>query len=53
LEYFPTIKIRNIAFKRKYLSIHKGTALNIFGYDFGKEVDVSPISERIKRFRKS
>jgi len=53
LVYFPTTKIRNIAFKRKYLNIHRGTALAIFGYDFGKEVDLSPISERIERFRKS
>jgi len=53
LVYFPTIKFRNIAFKKKYFEIYEEEPLIIFGYDFGKKVDLSPISERVERFRKS
>jgi len=27
--------------------------LSIYGYEFGKDIDSSPISERIKRFQNS
>jgi len=53
LNYFPTVKFRNIAFIHKYRKIYTQRILVIVGYEFGKDIDSSPMSERLKRFKKS
>ena len=54
LYYFPTVIIRNIAFKQNY---HKANdrkrIITIIGYPFGEKVDLSPINERLRKFGNS
>ena len=54
LYYFPTVIIRNIAFKQNYYKDNDAKRIiTIIGYPFGEKVDSSPIDERLRRFGNS